>query len=53
MEPSYYGLMAEICYCGKLCEFATAANPDPYQGYIFASKRKKQRYFITFLILSI
>jgi hypothetical protein len=29
LEPSDHGLMAEICYCGKLCEFATTANPDP------------------------
>jgi len=29
LEPSDHGLVVEICYCGKLCEFATTTNPDP------------------------
>jgi len=29
LEPSDHGSMAEICYCNKLCEFATTANPNP------------------------
>jgi len=29
LELSDYRLMAEICYCSKLCEFATTTNPRP------------------------
>lgn len=29
LESSDHKLMTEICYCGKLCEFATAVNPCP------------------------
>jgi hypothetical protein len=29
LKLSDHKLIAEICYCGKLYEFATAANPNP------------------------